>query len=120
MTQRKRFALYGTNEEMPEAEDLIELTNGRWARFYRMSNEDHKALIWWKAESERLNRALADYLSRTAGDMQENETICEPWKEDQLGHVLRISLTEVFGDLCDEEYESLRDLALKARASADE
>jgi hypothetical protein len=52
--------------------------------------------------------------------MQENETICESCEEDQMGHVLRNSLTEVFGDLCDEEYESLRDLALKARASADE
>jgi hypothetical protein len=120
VTERKRFALYGTNAEMPEQEDLIELPNGRWARFNRMSNEDYNAVIWWKAESERLNRALAGYLSRIAGEMQENETICEPWKEDEMGHVLRISLTEVFGDLCDEEYESLRDLAIKARASADE
>jgi hypothetical protein len=120
MTERKRFALYGSNEETPEPDDLIELPNGRWARFNRMSNQDHNAVSWWRAESERLNRALADYLSRIAGDMQENETICESCEEDQMGHVLRNSLTEVFGDLCDEEYESLRDLALKARASADE
>jgi hypothetical protein len=44
MTERKRFALYGSNEETPELDDLIELPNGRWARFNRMSNEDHNAV----------------------------------------------------------------------------